>query len=140
MTTHILPPSPTILPRALTEVAQQSTAVAPSPRQINDFAQWMNAARLQQQSSEIPQKMSVSPVQASSIAPLSESAMLLGALQSQGQEIKKRFRPDALSDVQEPVIALKMQGEVAMSILELELLTKVTNGITQSINKLTSMA
>src|SRR5260364_89817 len=75
------------------------------------FAQWMNAARLQQ-SSEMLQKMPGSPIQAGAVAPPSDTA-LLGALQSQEQEIKKRFRSDTLSAAQDPAAALKVQGEVA---------------------------
>src|SRR5260364_272441 len=130
--------SPALLPKMLSETAPQSAAAAPSARQISDFAQWMNAARLQQ-SSEMLQKMPGSPIQAGAVAPPSDTA-LLGALQSQEQEIKKRFRSDTLSAAQDPAAALKVQGEVAMATLKLELLTKITNGITQGINKLTSMA
>src|SRR5260364_424798 len=178
--------SPALLPKMLSETAPQSAAAAPSARQISDFAQWMNAARLQQ-SSEMLQKMPGSPIQAGAVAPPSDTALLgalrsqisdfaqwmnaarlqqysemlqkmpgspiqagavappsdtalLGALQSQEQEIKKRFRSDTLSAAQDPAAALKVQGEVAMATLKLELLTKITNGITQGINKLTSMA
>ncbi len=138
MTIDISNISPALLPKMLVGTAPQSVAAAPSARQINDFAQWMNVAKLQQ-SSEMLQKLPISPVQASAIAPSSD-ATPLGALQSQEQEIKKRFRPDLLSDVQDPAAVLKVQGEVAMAALKLELLTKVANGIAQGINKLTSMA
>lgn len=138
MTTDILPLSPTPLPKVLTQTAV-STATAPSTRQISDFAQLMAAAKKQQHVSEVEalQKMPISPIQPGA---MSERTALLSALQAQGQEIKKRFRMDAVNEAQEIGAALKMQGDVAMGLLKLELLTKVTNGLAQGINKLTSMA
>ncbi len=137
--TTIIDISPATLPKALTETTPTSAAM-PSARQINHFEQLMNAARAQQHTSEALQKMPVPSIQPSAIAPLSERAALLSALQSQEQEIKKRFRPDWVTGAQDTAAALQMQGEVAMAVLKLELLTKVTNGVVQGINKLTSMA
>src|SRR5260363_334028 len=130
--------SPALLPKMLSEnsAAVRCSSAERSPDQrfcaMDECGQ---AAAIQRNAA----KNAGFPLQAGAVAPPSDTA-LLGALQSQEQEIKKRFRSATLSAAQDPAAALKVQGEVAMATLKLELLTKITNGITQGINKLTSMA